>query len=349
MEARIEKPSKNVTEDWFYLIFHKYHLLGTKLFPNIWSIIAIFGLIGNIIVFIIYKQRVFKKQSRRVYQSCLSITYLIFFLLLVCQIITIEYYHICNLILETILKYSLSITIHFSSWILVANSIDDLYCTIIKLKFKNIYKRFKPMFVLPVMLLTISLIDVLVIYFTINESKPCKPIELHQSVNIINILLITIFPFILMFISTIIKLINICKRNSRVLNLTAQNMVRRRLRNIKYAIRIILIDIIFLIGTLPATLSAILISHALTLNKNFTGNFTTQNLNILADSNSFYIFHKLSVTFDYLFRASLLTVSLMTNKIFRKEFFRVFSSLKENIQEKILMIRLCFRPFLRRH
>jgi hypothetical protein len=324
------------TKKWFYPILYVFEIIR--------SVIIAFGFVENVISLAIYCRRVFRKQSIGIYLSCLSITNLVIFLIegfnVIQKLIQFEY----NSILCNINRNLSFITIAYSSWTFAAFSFDTLFSCAFRQTYPNLNKIFKPKFFLPLTLLVIVLID---LYFLLsyNISVTCETFNAsvieydennEEKLNltestfekqnslleylVVNMIMVTILPFILMTISSYVLIVKLFKREITV---ETNNEIERRKRKRRFATRTIITNLVFLSCLLPIDIISIL--------------QLVMNRSSLKHSDVLYLLHDLFYTIDLAYRASFLLISLFINRLFKKEFLIIFRFKKQ--KRKIIRLK----------
>jgi hypothetical protein len=327
-----------VTKEWFYPILHVFEIIR--------SVIIAFGFVGNLISLVIYCRNVFRKKSIGTYLSCLSISNLVIFLIegfnLIQKFIQFEY----NSILCNINRNLSFISIAYSSWIFVAFSFDTLFSSVFRQAYPNLNKKFKPNFVLPLTLPVIVLID---LYFLLsnNISVTCETfnvsvieddennevklnltestLEKQNSLLeylVVNMIMVTILPFILMTISSYVLIVKMFNRKTTV---ETNDEIERRKRKRRFARRTIITNLVFLVCLLPIDIISIL--------------QLVMNRSSLKHSDVLYLLHAFFYTIDLAYRASFLFISLFLNRLFKKELLIIFRFKKR--KRKIIRSKRC--------
>jgi len=282
-----------------------------------------FGLISNIISFIIYKRKVFSKQSIGTYLSWLSILNLIAVLTLF-QNLFVKFEWTKTLIYCKFYVYLHYINIQYCSWILVINSFDHLLSVTMAFKYKIKLLREKcyQIIILLIVLLILFLINIPLLFNSYFNESTCE-CDLYQKYNyliaILDMLVCTLIPFLLMTISTSIITIRLFKWKHDTHSIRTQNDSRRNMRKTQFARTVIGINLLFLICNLPISIILIIINY-----KNANGSNTTPSIDQkLLDAKlelSYKIFHMLM----YSHNATPLIIYLICNKLFRQEFLIFF-------------------------
>ena len=287
-----------------------------------------FGLVSNIISFIIYTRKVFSKQSIGTYLSWLSISNLIAILTLIENLFNnFESPWTRTLFYCKFYVYLHYINLQYCSWILVINSFDHLISVTMAFKYKVKFLQQK------CYQITI-LLGVLVILFLVNipmllNSFFNKKIfgcdiypKLAYLIDILDMIVGTLAPFFLMTISTSIILVKLFQWKNDSNSLHRRNETRRTMRKTQFARTVIGINILFLVCNLPISIILIIINHRNANNDNDSVETTIAD----AKLDLFYvIFHNLM----YLHNASSIVVYLICNRLFRKEFLLIFCINKE--------------------
>ena len=287
---------------------------------NLSSIFIIsIGLISNILSFIIYKREVFKKQSIGTYLSWLSISNLIVLLSLFGKLInTFDVKWMKTNIYCSFYGYFQYTSLQYCSWILVLNSFNHIFS--FKSKPKFIKKRIYQVSTLLIVLMLLLLVNIPHLYNSEynDETSACGHSNKKHGlwfIDIVDLIVCILIPFILMIISTTIILVRLFNWNNTSRTLKDQRQVLRR--KAKFAITVTGLNLLFLISNLPITILLVIINYR-------SSTFENRSVD---DENSknvkFQLILSIFRVLMYSYNSSLLIVSLISNRIFRQEFYNL--------------------------
>jgi hypothetical protein len=295
-----------------------------KIHAVVLLLIIIFSLIGNLLSFIIYRQKIFKKQSIGLYLSILSLLNLYIVLNPLenlhsygIQFTWMKNDYYCKLF--TLLRY---INFQYCSWILVLNSIDH----ILTIQLRNAFLKKRPNQILALIfifmclclvnipLLMDSYYDQKYSLCTINPSK-------SYLIDVIDMVTSTLIPFIIMFLSTIIILVRLFRWKSDHTFARSENEIRRNQRKKQFARSIVCFNFLFLACNLPNSVVMIIYNYKVSI---YSSSPTSVIGSESLDYKKLFLVHSIFITILYSYNASFLIVSLLSNKIFRQEFLRLF-------------------------
>ena len=295
-----------------------------KTIDNVCSIYLIsFGLISNIISFIIYKRKVFSKQSIGTYLSWLSVSNLIA-ILTILQNLFVKFEWTKTLIYCKFYVYLHYINIQYCSWILVINSFDHLLSVTMafKYKIKLLQEKCYQITILLFVLLILFLINIPLLLNSFYDAATFE-CDLYEKYNyliaILDMLVCTLIPFVLMTISTTIIIIRLFQWKNDTHSIRTQNESRRNVRKTQFARTVIGINLLFLICNLPISIILIIINYKNLNDSNLKPSIDEQLLAAKLEL-SYKVFHMLM----YSHNASPLIIYLICNKLFRKEFLIFF-------------------------
>ena len=297
--------------------------LADQIHAIIVLLIIMFGLVGNVVSLIIYRRKVFKKQSIGLYLSIIS------FLNLVIVLNPLEILHI-NAIQFKWMKndyycktYTLlhNINFQYSSWVLVLNSIDHILT--IQIRGTCLKKRSNQILALVFVLVSLFLINIPLIinsYFDPNESTCTINAKKSYLIDVIDMTMSTLIPFILMLISTIIILIRLFKWKSDCYFAQSVNERRRITRKKQFARTVVCFNLLFLACNLPNSIIMVIFNYKVSIISSASSYMETEKI----ETQKLYKFHSVFITILYSYNASFLIVSLFSNKIFQQEFLKLF-------------------------
>jgi hypothetical protein len=279
-----------------------------------------FGLLSNIISFIIYRRKIFRKQSIGTYLSWVSISNLIAILTLLKNLFNNFEWTKSNLYCKFYV-YLHYINLQYCSWILVINSFDHLFSVTMafKYKIKILQKKNSQIFILLGVLASLLLINIPLLLNSFYNKKinGCDIYaNLAYLIDILDMLVATMIPFMLMIFSTSVILAKLFKWKQTT---RFPNDTRRSLRKTSFARTVIGINLLFLVCNLPISIVLIIINYNNAAESD-VDEFYGAKLDLL-----YTIFHMLM----YSHNASPLIVNLLCNKIFRKEFLILFCVYKD--------------------
>jgi hypothetical protein len=294
------------------------------------AVLATMGLFGNPLTLYIYSRGTFKRTSTGFYFSCLAVVNsaaLIIFVirLLMENISQIDISGETNFYCKffTITMYILS---PLSAWIETAASLDRLAATKFTPLFNSIKRRrFQ---VLMVALITVALITLNVpniyyfqlidrLYNSSNNYNRCQVCGIDKKesvynllwVNVIDLLISILIPFLLMIFSSFKISLKIFKSKVNVVNL--KNSRTNLLREYQFAATIIGRNILFLALNLPMAVFLIIDIHC----DLFT--FSTNNIH-------YDLGYAIATFFSYLNYSNTFLVDIVCNRMYRKRFKQIF-------------------------
>lgn len=143
-------------------------------------------------------------------------------------------------------------------------------------------------------------------YFVINSYCVFKNVKLFSTADFINTCLL---PFVIMVTSTIATTIGVLTTHRRMKKFVqAQQLRKTQLRDIKFGVSMIILNLVFLVLKIPNIL--IFISNSLDLNTLFSGNFVIIN-------------YVVEIIFSLLYTINFF-LQLASNSLVRKQFVRLF-------------------------
>lgn len=348
----ITKTSKNV------------HLIGS-------IILVIIGIICNFLTFLIYIQRKYRLLAMGRYLACLAVFDILVTISLMFKLFTFEWTKttiFCKIFLH--LRYT---NIQFCAWLSVINSFDRSLAVLFAMK--SSYRCFKiiNLFQMNTKYQLISLGIILISLLAINaplsvyaeyssQIGGCGlPKNIGFIVDIIDLLVSTIIPFILMLFSSILIIRKLYKTKNHLLRHAAievsivqqqiqtgtstsnilqqqQQQQNRRFsiastfnlnsnssgRDKQFAQTVIGINLLFLICNLPICIVLIIWNYF-----TYTGKIT-----ILMDS-QLKLAYVIFLIFMHTYNAAPLFVYLSCNKLFRKDFLAYASNCYSFLMKKI--------------
>ena len=282
-----------------------------------------FGLISNVISFIIYKRKVFSKQSIGTYLSWLSISNLI---------------AVLTLLENLFIKFEWNKTLVYCKFYVYLHYINLQYCSFdhllsvtmaFKYKIKVLKEKYYQIIVLLCILALLCLINIplLINSYYNEEISECDLYpKYNYMLDILDMLVCTLIPFILMTISTAIIIVRLFewKNDTRTINRArSSESSRNKIRKTQFARTVIGINLLFLVCNLPISIILIVMNYKGSTSSDDKSNsvktFDEQLAN--AQLELFYsIFHMLM----YSHNASPLIVYLICNRLFRQEFYILF-------------------------
>jgi hypothetical protein len=301
-----------------------------------------FGIIGNLICMIVAILIIINRKNNKIrdtilhfntqierqgwYLLLLSCFYFFTFLLIIIKHAT-QQFNLRYGFLFIILLFSEPICKIVSSWILVAFSFDTVNNIVThRPELTKIYKLLNPKYLFVfIFIIVIPLYTGLVfpIYYSQfyqakikNYTKNMSYNNFNQRKKIDNVLisgtyvfLNLIIPFILIGISTTVLVKRILKRREHI-----QSSVHRK--KLKFVVRMISMNLFFFICNLP--LNCLFIYF-------YFCEFNSNQNDVYCYSGKFIgVYAFFSYRIDYAHRASLIIILLFTNKLFRKEFLKMF-------------------------
>jgi hypothetical protein len=331
----------NRSFNWTYSINFTKH----DSYQIILNTIATFGIICNLTCMIVAISIIKNKNNNRRntilhfrtqikrqgwYLLLLSSFYFHIFLLLIINDIKKAYNYTYGF-LFVIVIYSEPFCNIISSWILVAFSFDTLNNIVThRPELTRIYKLLNPKYLFAFILIIIFPLYmgmVFPMHFSkfhqiriTNNTKNMSNYNFNRDVSrkrinsvlisMIYVFINSIIPYILIGISTKILVKKILKRREH-----SQSFVHRK--KFKFVVRIIFMNLIFIICNLPSNFLIIYLFFCVLFNSN-------QNSINCYSGNFIAVYSIFSYQIDYTHRALLLIILLLTNKLFRKEFLAMF-------------------------
>lgn len=272
------------------------------------------GIIGNIISVVIYLRKKFRNQSIGIYLAVLSIFNIFAVASLLNDMYSFEWSRTtayCKYY-----AYLHYINLQYCSWILVINSMDHLLSIVMAIRLNNkIFKTKKFQFlVLFVCLLILFLINIpLFMHAYYNEKEKGCDLHAHVSyiIDIIDMFVCTLVPFIIMTVCTFIIISKVFKlkkpMNKR--NRSSKNIFKKKT---VFARTVIGINVLFLACNLPISIILIIL--------NYNTYAQTLSSSKKAELKLVYtIFHLIM----YVHNAIPFFVYLICNRLFRQEFLQL--------------------------
>lgn len=279
------------------------------------------GIIGNILIFVIYSRPVFKNNSISIYSRALALVESGTIINLIYEYGTTFFnYFIGNHSdLGCILFYYIGIsTASSSGWILVALSIDKLL-SIRKPGKSSFFKQrsFHYMVVLSIVLINLLLFIEIPIYLRLelrfNATNRTGIIWICDSaslpfarfVNSASLIEGNIVPFLIMFLTSIISIRLIRKSSQNVSKYLTRRNSRQR-SDMKFAITSISFNFMFILLRLPFIVVAVLMS--------FSHGVSIFSLEV-----------ELTYLVYFMSYSSGIVVHFLSNNLFRREFYQAFT------------------------
>ena len=274
------------------------------------------GLVSNGVSFIIFKRESFKKQSIGTYLSWLSIANIIVLLSLLGKVFqNLEIQWMKTNVYCSIYGYYQYVSLQYCSWILVLNSFDFMFS--LRHKTQRMKKKITQIRPLVIILLVLLVINIPHLCFSKynNSIFECDHADRNIGllyIDIVDLFVCILIPFVLMGITTTIILVRLFKSRSEG---CVQNYKRRLIRKTKFAITVIGLNLLFLIFNLPICVLLIIKDYR-ELKSIYSNN--------QSNDSQLDLFLSLSRILMYLYNSSLLIISLISNRLFRTEFFSLF-------------------------
>jgi hypothetical protein len=283
------------------------------------SVIILFGFFGNFISFLVFSSKKFQNTIFSTYFRLLCVFDSLFFIFTVLHQHLPKYFsfdlYAQSIYLCKILSYLQFGSNSFSVWTIVIISIDRMFSIVWPNQFQ-IRKKSKFQIIILFAMISCILVYWLPVFFLIdiqyeqngsNQTVELKCKEKNNLVFWFELANNTMIPFIFMILSTIMTLSKLF-RSRRHSN---QSSTAKR-KDKKFAITSILLNFMFLIISLPLTLTSLFL------------NYFDNQLNRL-------ILDVLTVLFGLNY-ADIFYVNLMVNSLFRKEFFNMMNHFKIKIE-----------------
>jgi hypothetical protein len=262
----------------------------------------------------------------------LSSFYVCIFLIIIIKQIT-QQFNQTHGFLFIIVIYSEPFCKIISSWILVAFSFDTLNNIVThRPELTKIHKLLNPKYIFAfILIIIIPLYMGLVFpiyysqFYQIKITNNTKNMSNNNSnedvsrkrinsvlISMIYVFLNSIIPYILIGISTKILVKKILKRREH-----SRSLVHRK--KFKFVVRIIFMNLLFIICNLLSNFLIIYLFFCVLFNSN-------QNSINCYSGNFIAVYSMVAYQIDYTHRALLLIILLFTNKLFKKEFLKIFCS-----------------------
>jgi hypothetical protein len=292
----------------------------------LYLLIAVIGLISNLLSFIIFSQKKFQNTVFSIY-----FRFIVIFDILSMMIPVNKFFEF-NLNIwfrdfsDPLCKfryYYIYVVFPISGWGLVAVSIDRYFSIVYPTKF-SIRKNILFQILVCCGILVYNLVYYIPqLFYYINISKSFnnktnqtiitkKCVNQNYPTDWLNILNTTLIPFALMFVFTLITLRKLFKSRKNSCQNSQSSSNKTRQKDIRFAITSITLNVIFLLLNLPYGVYSILV------------------LNISMNKDLEKLIYSIIYVPFYLNLTSLFFINLKVNSIFRNEFIRIFFSKKTN-------------------
>ena len=289
-----------------------------------------FGLIGNVLMFVVFSKRRLQKLSISIYFQSMALVNLYITINWIKQYLNyVENYYLVNQseFLCKAIYFTIYVAGPTSAWIQVAAGIDRFLITIVSptSKFKLIQKR---SFQIAIVLLIVvynsgyyfyMLFDFNLVLTIVNNSNndssdysvswSCIEND-SRSIYIMDLLNNTLLPFVIMIGFTSATIYGVLKARRRA-NKSSEQARRVRMRDIKFAVTLIVLNLVFLILNAPNPILSLIADYS----------------NIDEDNSD--IFYRLEIwgIFSYYFYyMSIFYFQLAVNSLVRKQFFEILVS-----------------------
>ena len=281
------------------------------------------GLIGNLLTIIIFSKKTFRSNSISTYCIALSVVELMTLTQFITDIYSLAYNIILSDQSDSFCKLFYSLPTFFSGiqpWVMVAFAVDKLIC--MRANSMSILKKkwFQWSVVAGIVIINTAIYIYMPILIKVREVYPgyfmcdLSTIGFFNIHMIINLLETSFIPFVVMIITSILTSRLLIKSRNAVMKTTGQVSKERKSRDTKYAISSVSFNILFITLKLPSmiffTMSAF---------------FSYYDL----------YFYKISVLTFYLNSSLSLFIHLVTNSLFRREFWVLFGLAKRNSASKL--------------
>ena len=275
------------------------------------------GTFSNTTCIIMYSRKIFHQISASFYFKAISLNNLIILSLKVC-FWNFEIQYISDKWCKFVM-YMIYTIIPVSSWIMVYVLLDRF----ISIKF---YKKFQfrhlckfKYFILILIYLTTFCVYMPVAtgykifkinYFNSTEKTNCKSNGHSELISMIDLIYLTLLPFICMIFFTILLVFTIFQSRKRLINKIQSIDKSIQKKDIRFAFTSIFLILIFLATNLPLNMLAVFSTES--------SEFLTFIFNLIADTN---------IVFN-------IFIHFLTNKLFRNEMFKIISEIKK-LRKKI--------------
>lgn len=271
------------------------------------------GTYGNLISLIIYLRKQFRTQSIGTYLSCLSLFNLFAILSLLFDIFKFEWTR--NVQFCRYYVYLHYINLQYCSWILVLNSFDHLVSVSMAIRIKIIKKKSFQIAILAIVFILLLILNLPIsIYAVYNERILGCDLsnEVGYLVDIVDMFVCTLIPFIIMSICTVIMIYKLFSFKKSLA--TRQS----RKRKTQFARTVIGINLIFLVCNLPISIVLIILNYYTYAGK--LAPLARAKLKLV-----YRVFHIVM----YIHNAIPFIIYMIFNRLFRKDFYKLFSLKKK--------------------
>ena len=301
------------------------------------------GLIGNLIVFTIYTRNKFRSLAMARYLACLAIFNIIATTTLVLTIGKFEWRKtalFCKI--YTYIRYT---NIQFCSWLLVLTSIDRLFSIydatgaltlrFIKLFITNIKFQVFVTTLIFILLLGINVPFLVFSTYYLEFGSCGLPEDIGLVIDIIDMLVSTVIPFLIMFVSSILIIKLLFKSRKRVavglqMSISTTNIINttsQGSRDLQFAKTVIILNLLFLVCNLPICILLIIWNYY---------SFRAEISELMeAQLNMCYSIFSMLI---YCYSALPFFVYLKVNSIFRNDFIQAIKKLRDFFKIKQLPV-----------
>ena len=304
-----------------------------EIFFNVSLIFVVLGLIGNVLMFVVFSKRRLRKLSISIYFQSIALVNLYITINWVKQyLIYVEDYYLINesAFLCKAINFTIFVAGPTSAWIQVAAGIDRFLITIVSptSKFKLIQKRSFQIAIVAFIFIYNSayyfhmLFDYnLIVTIENNSNNDSSDYSFYASCEnnddrtiyiMMDLLNNTLVPFIVMIGFTSATIYGVLKAHRRANNsvsLSSSEQAHRvRMRDIKFAVTMIVLNFVFLILNAPNPIIGIIIDYS------------------YVDENNSDMFYRLRIwdLFSYYFYyMSVFYFQLAVNSLVRNQFFEI--------------------------
>ena len=290
-------------------------LLGT--IKNYVSIITFsFGFVGNLLAFLVFSCKKFQNTIFSTYFRCLCLFDFLYLIIAFLQILSfdikiVHLFSVSNFSCK-ILSYFSYFIAAISAWTMVIISLDRMFSIVWPSRFLFRKKSINQIVIIVGMFIfntiywspVLFLADLKYIQNETNQTGRLKCIAVSSLLSCFELINISVVPFSLMIISTILTLIKIFKSRKR-----QSSSVKSK--DIKFAITSISLNIIFLVLNLPVTMLVLFTNSVEELDR-----LLLSVLSLMFQCNYSLVFY----------------VNLIVNSLFRKEFYKLIKQIKISIQ-----------------
>ena len=304
------------------------------IFFNVSLICVFFGLIGNVLMLVVFSQHRLRKLSISIYFQSMALVNLYTTINWVkIYLINVENFYLVDesAFLCKAINFTIFVAGPVSAWIQVAAGIDRFLITIVSpsSKFKLIQKRsFQIAIVLFIFVYNSGyyfhmLFDYNLIVTIENNSNndsfdysTCENNDDRTIYIMMDLLNNTLVPFIVMIGFTSATIYGVLEAHRRTVNksssvssTTSEQAHRVRMRDIKFAVTMIVLNLVFLILNAPNPIIAIIIDYS----------YVDEN-----NSDMFYRLRIWDIFSYYFYYMSVFYFQLAVNSLVRKQFFEIF-------------------------